>query len=227
VSDLINSVIEQRFVSQEDREEALSQLDDSAYDDVRDLALFHLLPTVPFGVLKREMTGKHHANVVLLLKKVEELSGSQIAEFLRLAFAVVSENDIVLAHFLTQPHRDRAILDAAALLNVDEVDALLGFIARMLKSRRYWRELSASFGALDAAVRWGAILIKANFAALCLQHREEGLRALRMELSEEVERIEAAGACWAIMENIREDKNEAIPPSFMYIVDRINIHLGE
>jgi hypothetical protein len=96
-----------------------------------------------------------------------------------------------------------------------------------MRSRRYWKEFHSLFSAFDAVLTWSSWLITASFSALTIQHRTQGLLALREELTEEIERIQSAGTCWSIIENIHEDKKEIIPPTFMYLVEHIQISLPE
>jgi hypothetical protein len=163
----------------------------------------------------------------LMLKKVEPLTAAQIAEFVRIAVAMGEAAEVVLAHFLMQPHAESAAREGAALLTADEVDALFFFLARIVRSRRYWREFLPLFGAFDAVLAWAGRLIAVAFGTLVIQRRVAGIAALRAELAEEEERMQAAGVCWSIMENIQAEKQETLPPSFMYLVERVAIPLPD
>ena len=189
--------------------------------------MFHLSMFVPFDVVMKHLEEGKHENVLLMMKKLEILNREQIAEFIKRALAIVDTNEVILAHFLTQPHDPRAADGAAALLSVDEVDLLFKFLAQLVRSRRYWKELDVSLGALDAAIKWSSRLITANFTALTLHHKTDGLAELKKELQEETERVEAAGRCWSIVENMTEEKQKPVPPSFMYIVERLDINLPD
>jgi hypothetical protein len=223
----IDCVIERRFVPQSARECVLEQIESPEYDDIRELSRFHLAASIPFGDVCEQMRQGRTENVLLMLKKVEPLSAEQIAQFIRAGLGSLEANEIVLAHFLMQSHAESAARLAAALLAADEVDALFHFLAKIVRSRRYWREYHALFSAFDPVLAWASRLITAAFGALTIQRRIEGLSALRCELAEETDRIQAAGACWSIIENIREDKKDKIPPSFMYIVERIQITIPD
>ena len=158
-----------------------------------------------------------------MLKKIEPLDGSQIATFIQTVLKDIEHNEIVLAHFLTQPLTEKAVADASKILNPDEVDKLLYFLAVLLASRRHWRDFEVSLNTLDSINWWASILIKNNMTVLALQKKTEGLLKLQEELNNETERIEAASNCWSIVETISEEKREQIPPYFMYLVETLNI----
>jgi hypothetical protein len=223
----VDRVIEHRSVPQAVKQSVVDQVEGPEYEDIRELAKFHLRTSIPFEEIREQMRDGKNENVLVALKKVETLGPEQIAEFIRLALGVLDSNEIILAHFLVQSHTEKAAREAAALLTVDEVDAVLHFLAKMVRSRRYWREYHVLFGAFDAVLAWSSWLVTATFSALTIQGRTEGLAALRRELVEEAERIHAAGACWSIMENIHQDKTEVVPPSFMYVVERIDTGLPD
>ncbi|OHT08230.1 hypothetical protein TRFO_23305 [Tritrichomonas foetus] len=223
VSSVINNIMDNKFVPINLRQKVHEIIQDPAYDDVRDLALFHLSTSIPYSDVEKALLEGKALNVVMMLKKIEPLNGQQIASFIKLALKSLDDNEIVLAHFLTQPLNEVAAAEAAKILNADEVDSLLEFLARMLASRRYWREFEASLTALDSVNRWASILIKANVTVLALQKKTKGLVMLQDELKRETERIKAAATCWSIVENITENQMDAVPPSFMYLVSTINI----
>ena len=223
VSSVIDSIMDNKFVPVTLRQKVIKQLEDEKYNDVRDLALFRLSTTTSYKDVKKALKEGNILNVVMMLKKIEPLNGKQAASFIKLALKDVKKNEIALAHFLTQPLNEKAAVDAAKILNADEVDMLLTFLSRLMASRRYWREFEASLSVIDAINRWGSILIKSNITVLALQHKTAGLIALQNELQHETERIRAAGTCWSIIETITEEKMDAIPPSFMYLVEKINI----
>ena len=227
VGQVIDSIINDRFVPASCKERVMKELDNPKYDDIREVAMFHLSMFVPFDVVMKHLEEGKNENVLLMMKKLEILNSQQIAEFIKRALAIVDTNEVILAHFLTQPHDPRAADGAAALLSVDEVDLLFKFLARLVRSRRYWKELDVSLGALEAAIKWSSRLITANFTALTLHHKTEGLAELKKELQEETERVEAAGRCWSIVENMTEEKQNPVPPSFMYIVERLDINLPD
>ncbi|KAK8893210.1 hypothetical protein M9Y10_021626 [Tritrichomonas musculus] len=223
VSSVVDNIMNNRSVPIPVKLEVLKKLNDSKYDDVRDIALFHLSTSIPFDDVLNSLIEKKTINTVIMLKKVEPLNGSQVATFIRTALQDIELNEIVLAHFLTQPLTEDAAIEASKILNPDEVDVLLIFLAKLLASRRYWRDFDASLSALDAVNWWGSILIKNNITVLNLQNKTEGLKKLQVELLNETRRIETAGACWSIVETITEEKREPIPPSFMYLVETLNI----
>lgn len=227
VGQVIDNIINDRFVPAKCKEQVMKELSDPKYDDIREIAMLHLMTVVPFDVVMKYLEEGKCENVLVMMKKLEILNSEQIAEFIRRSLAIVDTNEVILAHFLTQPHDPRAADAAAALLSVDEVDRLFYFLARLVRSRRWWKELDVSLGTLDAAIKWSSRLITANFTALTLHHKTDGLTELKKELSEETERIEAAGRCWSIVENMTEEKQKPVPPSFMYIVERLDINLPE
>lgn len=223
VSNVIDNIMDNKLVPLGLRKQVLEQLNQSDYDDVRDLAYFHLATSIPFDEIMKALTEKNMMNVVMMLKKVEPLNGSNAALFIREALTDLERNEIPLVHFLTQPLSEKAVIEASKILNVEEVDALLSFLAKILASRRYWREFNASLSAFDAVNWWGSILIKNNVTSLALQKKTKGLKELQEELIKETERIKAAGKCWSIVETIHDAKAEAIPPSFMYLVETLDI----
>jgi hypothetical protein len=223
----VDRVIARKFVPQAARDAALARLADAEYADIRDLARFHLAAAIPFEDVRAQLLLRRSEHVLLMLKKVEPLSGGEIAEFVRTALGMGEEGEVLLAHFLIQPHAERAAREGAALLTVEEADALFFFLARIVRSRRYWREFHPLFGAFDAVLAWAGWLIAAAFGALVIQRKVAGVRALREELAEEVERIEAAGVCWSIMENIQAERQETLPPSFVYLVEKVTIALPD
>lgn len=223
LSSVVDSIMDNKFVPIPVRQKILEQLNDPCYDDVRDLALFHLSTSIPFDDVMKALDDKKTLNAIIMLKKVEPLNGIQVASLIRAALKDIDQNEIVLAHFLTQPLNEKAVVEASKILNPDEVDQMLYFLALLLASRRFWREFEVSMNTLDAVNWWASILIKNNMTVLALQKKTEGLMKLQEELINETERIKAASTCWSIVETITEEKREAIPPSFTYLVETLKI----
>lgn len=223
LNSVINNIMGNKFVPIPVRQQILEQLNDPSYDDVRDLALFHLSTSIPFNDVLQAVIDKKTINAIIMLKKIEPLNGSQIATFIQTLLKDIDQNEIVLAHFLTQPLTEKAVNEASKILNPDEVDQILYFLALLLASRRYWREFDVSLNTLDAINWWGSILIKNNMTVLALQNKTEGLLKLQEELNNETKRIEAAATCWSIVETIAEEKKEPVPPYFMYLVEKLDI----
>lgn len=223
IPDVVDCVTSNKFVPDSVRESVLEQIQDPKYDDIRDLVVFHLSLSITLEDILKYIDEKKYMVVLMMLKKLEPFNGEQIAAFITKALTILDENEVILAHFITQPHADKEIAKASLLLNCDQTDELLQFLAKMLASRRKWREFEASLSALEAAMRWSSLLIAPHLTDLAIQHKTTGLIRLREELNEENSRITAASQCWSILENVSEQKQQTIPPNFMYLVEKIKI----
>ena len=219
----VESVMEDRFVSQEARQKALKLANAETEQDQKDLAIFQLLPTIPFESVKQSIIDKKFDTAQMLLKKVEVLTAEQTTELIRMLMETLDENEIVLAHIITQPTSDSVLNDSVRALTAAESDHLLLFLANLIRSRRFWKDFEASLSAFDAATRWASSIISLHSTVLTLENHTEGMEAFRQELLNERQRIEKAGECWAILHNVCGSRQSDAPPNFMYIVEKLNI----
>ena len=219
----VESVMEDRFVSQDARQKALKLANEETEQDQKDLAIFQLLPTIPYDYVKQSIIDKKFDTAQMLLKKVEVLTAEQTTELIRMLMNSLDENEIVLAHIITQPTSDSVLNDSVRALTAEESDHLLFFLAHLIKSRRFWKDFEASLSAFDAASRWASSIISLHSTVLTLENHIEGMKALKEELLIERQRIEKAGECWAILHNVCGSKQSDAPPNFMYIVEKLEI----
>ena len=219
----VESVMEDRFVSQEAKKKALKLANEETEQDQKDLAIFQLLSTIPYESVKQSIVEKKFDTAQMLLKKVEVMTAEQTTELIRMLMETLDENEIVLAHIITQPTTDTILNDSVRSLTAEESNKLLLFLANLIRSRRFWKDFEASLSAFDAASRWASSIISLHSTVLTLENFTDGLQAIRQELLAERERIAKAGECWAILHNICGSKQSDAPPNFSYIVEKLNI----
>ncbi|KAH0791473.1 hypothetical protein GPJ56_004688 [Histomonas meleagridis] len=222
IANVINSIMENKFVPQHIIDQAIEQLKDPIYDDIRSLAMFHLSPSIPIEEIAKAINEKRLSDALILMKKIQISTPEEVSGFIRLMMSILEENEIILAHFIMKPIDPTILRNSLKLLNSDEVDMLLHFLAKLMSSRRRWKDLNASLAAIDSITKWSSILITEHLVNLKLNNKTEGLQNLQMEMKEEAERIEAAGNCWSIFETLTEKKHN-FPPSFLYLVEKLQI----
>lgn len=219
----VESVMEDKFVSSDARQTALELAEKEEETDLRELAKFQLLTTIPYSSVVRAIENKSFDTASMMLKKVEPLNSEQVVHLIRLLMSTLKENEVVLTHLITQPHNDSVLQGAITSLTAQEADSLLQFLSVIIRSRRQWKDFEASLTALDSATRWSRIIISSHLTGLALENYTTGLKMVQSELRNEQDRIHSAGNCWAILKNITGDKKSDAPPSFMYIVEKLQI----
>ena len=220
---IIESIMEEKFVTEESRKVAINLLELEKEDDIKDLALFHLSTTISFTQIINIFEKKKFDTVSLMLKKIQTLNSEQLVHLLRIFLNILSINDICLSHLLMQPHSDEVIIDSIKTLNSNEINDLLLFLSKLLKSRRKWRDFDASLTALDMINKWSSLIIFYHKTNLIINNLFEGLKKLKFEFEKEKELIFDASQCWSILSNINEDKPTNMPPTFMYLVETLPI----
>ena len=67
MSSVVDSIMDNKFVPIPVRQKILEQLNDPCYDDVRDLALFHLSTSIPFDDVMKALDDKKTLNAIIML----------------------------------------------------------------------------------------------------------------------------------------------------------------
>ena len=222
INSVVDGVMEGKFIPAHIIDQAIEELNKPEYDDIRNFALFQIQKTISFEKVLKSIEDKQILDALMMMKKMDSLTPEQIVILIRLSLKNIEENEMILTQFIMKPNDRKVLREAVQKLNADEVDQLFFFLAKLLESRRRWRNLDASLSAIDSVTQLSSILLSVHLSNLSLQNKTAGLKALRKELSKETVRIESASDCWAIFETLTEKKN-SFPPSFMYLVETINI----
>lgn len=219
----VESIMEDKFVSSEARQAAFELAEAEEEADLRELAKFQLSTTIPYEAVVTAIKNGSFQTAAMMLKKVAPLDSEQVVTLIRMLMKTLKKNEVVLTHLITQPHNDNVLKGAITSLTAKEADQILKFLATIIKSRRQWKDFEASLTALDAATRWTRCIIAAHMTGLALENYTQGLKMVQEELKNEQERIDSAGSCWAILKNITGERKSDAPPSFMYIVEKLQI----
>lgn len=222
INSIVEGVMEGKFIPAHIIEQAIEELKKPEYDDIRNFALFQIQKTIPFEEVLKSIQDKQMQNALMMMKKMDDLTPDQIVTLIRLSLQNLDENEMILTQFIVKPNDQKVLRDAIHKLNADEVDQIFFFLAKLLASRRKWKNLDASLSTIDSITQLSSILLSAHLSNLTLQNKTAGLKALQKELIKETVRIEAASDCWAVFETLTEKKN-SFPPSFMYLVETIDI----
>jgi len=220
---LVNSVLDDKFVSSSAREKANKLIEKEEESDVRELAMFHIGAVINYDTVLKSLEEGSFDTVSMMLKKIEPLTSEQLLNLIRKSLSILEQNEIILAHLIMQPHSEHVVIDAIKSLQSNEVNELLLFMAKIIQSRRKWRDFEASLTAMDSTMRWTSIVCKNHRTVLTIQGLTQGLVAIKAELDKEKDLISAASQCWSILECISEGKQASSPPAFMYIVDTLPI----
>lgn len=201
-------------------EMTLNNIKNEKETDIKHLSKFHLSNNITVDEIEGVLNSKQPDIATILLKKTKFDSDS----FLRIFRLCMQdkENEVILAHLVTQPLDQSSLRMAVKQLSGEECNFLLLFLSKIIRSRRFWRDFETSISALNSALRLASIIISENNLALKMKGITGGLIHLYNELKEEMCRIEKAGDCWSLLQNVASQDNNN-PPTFMYTVDTINI----